>query len=648
MIACVIGNSAHAPSNTYAYAQLQQIGAVVGTIESGEWVLPRDQSGALARKPQLYAWIDAPVLMLTGLYNDFTFRFPTVMASFVTGVLVYLLGRRWYGRTGGLLAACLWASIHHMSKLTYVAVTDMLLTMFITASIFCADRLLFHRTARSRRTPWVIALWATMILGALSKGWGVVNLVLVGGTLGVATAVIPGFGVLGAVKGAGRKLSLAVRLVLRRWRRAARATRLGWGMLAMVGVLAPVWIAMRLKGGEEFHKIVYYEFYSRITGRGDVVPHSSSAPPILHLLYYMFPATVFAIGAMVLSGPRRWFSRTSPIAIPLIWIAAVVVPFSLAHGFRPDYLLPAYAAGALMGAWAIEEVHRRARQGGRTVSGLRHSFAAASIIICLSLIVVPAIYLLHEHVPRAIAKNFRLPAVTAPETWWILTALIPIGALGLAATIRASLRWRIRTLAAIAIVAMLGVMFVDRHFITRSAVTGDGERMVRFARTTKQIIGVDRFAVARARKLATALYLGRFGENIFHGLHSPYDADLDTQEAASAFAQERARVGLERLAGSDAVWLVTCDKGLVELGAGQMDESGPYTSKLFGRKVRFRTYPERLGELEISTEPVVSQRWGRMYLIRLDPIALQRRISEKMYLGEVLPAFSSGKQGRTR
>ena len=392
MIACVIGNSAHAPSNTYAYAQLQQIGAVVGTIESGEWVLPRDQSGALARKPQLYAWIDAPVLMLTGLYNDFTFRFPTVMASFVTGVLVYLLGRRWYGRTGGLLAACLWASIHHMSKLTYVAVTDMLLTMFITASIFCADRLLFHRTARSRRTPWVIALWATMILGALSKGWGVVNLVLVGGTLGVATAVIPGFGVLGAVKGAGRKLSLAVRLVLRRWRRAARATRLGWGMLAMVGVLAPVWIAMRLKGGEEFHKIVYYEFYSRITGRGDVVPHSSSAPPILHLLYYMFPATVFAIGAMVLSGPRRWFSRTSPIAIPLIWIAAVVVPFSLAHGFRPDYLLPAYAAGALMGAWAIEEVHRRARQGGRTVSGLRHSFAAASIIICLSLIVVPAIY----------------------------------------------------------------------------------------------------------------------------------------------------------------------------------------------------------------------------------------------------------------
>ena len=135
LIACVIASSAHAPSNTYIHAQLQQIGAVIGTIESGEWLLPRDQGGGLARKPQLYAWIDAPLLMLTGIYNDLTFRFPTVIASFVTGILVYFLGRRWFGRRVGLLAACLWAIPHHMGKAMYVAVTDMMLSMWILVSI---------------------------------------------------------------------------------------------------------------------------------------------------------------------------------------------------------------------------------------------------------------------------------------------------------------------------------------------------------------------------------------------------------------------------------------------------------------------------------------------------------------------------------
>ena len=53
VVGAVIAISATAPSNTYTYAQLQQIGAVVGTVQSGNWLLPRDQLRGLARKPQL-------------------------------------------------------------------------------------------------------------------------------------------------------------------------------------------------------------------------------------------------------------------------------------------------------------------------------------------------------------------------------------------------------------------------------------------------------------------------------------------------------------------------------------------------------------------------------------------------------------------
>ena len=92
VVGAVIAIAATAPSTTYAYAQLQQIGAVVGTIQSGDLLLPRNQMGVLAHKPQLYTWLDAAVLAATGIYHDLTFRMPTVAASLVAGVLVYRTG----------------------------------------------------------------------------------------------------------------------------------------------------------------------------------------------------------------------------------------------------------------------------------------------------------------------------------------------------------------------------------------------------------------------------------------------------------------------------------------------------------------------------------------------------------------------------
>ncbi|MCD4699320.1 MAG: glycosyltransferase family 39 protein, partial [Phycisphaerae bacterium] len=295
VVAVVITVAATGPSTTYAYAQLQQIGAVVGSIESGNWLLPRDQLGGLAIKPQLYAWLDGPVLMITGIYNDFTFRLPTVFASLITGVLVYFLGRRWYGRRVGLLAACLWATAQHMGKMSYVAITDMLLSLWILLAIMCADRLLFHRAPRGQRWKWAIGLWAAMILGAVTKGWGIANLILIGGALALATAAGPGFKALRLAGDSGTELVLLLRIVGRRWRRAMKATYFAWGILAMVVVLTPIWVGMFIQGGDEFAKIFNRDVFQRITGSGENPPHSRSTGPALNLLYYALPMSVFAV-----------------------------------------------------------------------------------------------------------------------------------------------------------------------------------------------------------------------------------------------------------------------------------------------------------------------------------------------------------------
>ena len=51
------------------------------------------------------------------------------------------------------------------------------------------------------------------------------------------------------------------------------------------------------------------------------------------------PATLCALAALVLAAFNAFEKRRKRLVIPLCWIVGVVLPFSLTHGFRPDYLL---------------------------------------------------------------------------------------------------------------------------------------------------------------------------------------------------------------------------------------------------------------------------------------------------------------------
>jgi 4-amino-4-deoxy-L-arabinose transferase-like glycosyltransferase len=630
-VACVIAIAAHAPTNTPAHSQIRWIGVWIGALKEGNYLLPTNHMGEVAHKPQLYIWVQAAVLKATGLYNDFIFRLPTVVASLATAAMVYLLGRRWYGRRTGLLAAWLWGTTLLMRRMSYICTTDMLLTMWVTASVLCVDRLLFHRASGRRRWWWAVGLWATMILGGLTKGWGVVNPALVGGFVAMACAARGGFAALRTQKHLARKLLLAARLVGRRWRRAARQVHLLWGLLAMAAVLVPIWVGMFAVGGEQFRQVVQYEIVQRITGSGEA-PHRTSAPPVAHLMYYMLPATVFALGAFLVP-PRRWFRRASPVALPGAWVLAVVVVFSIPHGFRPDYLLPCFAGGALMAAWAVDELARRGRAPGRLNSFLRHAFAAPAVVIGLFLLLVPPVFLWRDAVPAFVARLLPAPAVARPETWWILAATMGLGAAVLALGVRASLRWRIRRLAVLAVVGMLGVVFVERHMISREARTGEGERMIRFAERVGEAIGDEAFAVYRAERLATEVYLGRFGLR----LTDPWaveDAAGGGGEEGLTRDQLRGLLALRLLRRRDDLrWLVTCDRGLVEFGAAVEDPSGDFTLRAPEGNIRYATRPEALGEAVVASRPVASGGWGRMYLIRLQPERIAESIRGRIYLG---------------
>ena len=592
----MIAICARGPCNTYAYAQAWNAGTGMGILERGDWLLPRDQMGRVPRKPPLLAWAEAAVLSVVPVRDDFVFRVPTILAGLATAVLVYLFGRRWFDRRTGLLAACLWLVGLHMGKQLYLVTTDMLLTLWITASIFSADRLLFNRTSAPGRTKWLIGLWASMILAALSKGWGIVSVPVVGGFVALASALEPGFGELGGL-GLGARLAGAARLVPRRWGAAIRRVGLGWGLLAMVAVLGALLGGQLLRGGQELRDVMNFEIVQRATGGGDSPPSPSHGPRVLNLIYFALPGSVFAIGAVIL-GSRR-------MVRPLCWAAAVVVPFLLPHGFRSDYLLPAYGAVALMGGWAVEELVRRRANRGRAASAVRHMIAAAPVVIGLGLAGASLAYLLRGHMPQSWQRLLPMPIWTQPETWYVVSGLVAVGAATLGLAVFTSLAWRIHALAWVTIISMLGVHYFASNILSRHAVQPDGEIIRAFSMRARSIMGRDSFAVTGIRQLGCELYIGRFGR---------------TDSAGQPFVSAR-QVDL-----SDAAWLIVADRGLLDLGAAEADPNGDYKAYKAGR---YRTTPQDLGQVVLASAPVRDRDFGRVYLIRLRrPLRLSGQASQ--------------------
>ncbi|HDY64963.1 MAG TPA: hypothetical protein ENH84_01865 [Phycisphaerae bacterium] len=599
LVATMIAIRANAPSNTYSYAQFWQIRASIDQLNGGSMLLPSiDAAGTPARKGQLYAWMLTAAMKLTGANGDFIYRIPTILAACGLAVLIYFLARRWYNRRVGLMAACLWITALHMSKLIYLGTTDMLLAWWIGVCVFCADRLTFH-PIRRRRWAWAVAFWGAMILAAITKGWGIVNLAVLGGFLALASGVAPGFTALRRASGAGKVL-LALRLLVRRWWATIRAMHLGWGLLGMCAVMLPLWWGMLHVGGEEFRRTVHYEVWQRLTGRGEHAPGGSSVPMVAHLYYNLLPVSVFAGCAFFLVRPRRWLNRRSPIALPLCWIIAVLVAFAIPSGFRPDYLLPCYAAVALMGAWAVEELFKPARYDARGIKHLRRICQGVPFVLAVGLIAVALLYLLHSYLPAPLGRVIHLPPRLGGGVWYVLAVLPVLGIAIFCAGVRAIRRRRLTLVVAGTCAGMLGLLFCNANLFTRGARTGDGDVMVRFAEDIKPFVGADDFMIYAAIKLGPEPYLGRFGREL-------------TSAPSSVITV---------INGSKERWLITSDIGLLHLGAYRLDANGPVNLELEKdarkRQYRFRTRPQDIGSLRVrSDRPIKFEKWGTIYLIEL-------------------------------
>jgi len=136
-------------------------------LASGDFVVPREQGEVFANRPPLTNWLLAGFMSLTGRQDAWTVRFPSLLATLGTSLLIYVCGRSFLSRFGAMVGACAFATMGQVLQLGRHAESEPILTLFVAASLL--GWLAFYLTDRSPLHTWLIG-YGFAALAGLAKG----------------------------------------------------------------------------------------------------------------------------------------------------------------------------------------------------------------------------------------------------------------------------------------------------------------------------------------------------------------------------------------------------------------------------------------------------------------------------------------------
>jgi 4-amino-4-deoxy-L-arabinose transferase-like glycosyltransferase len=287
--------------------------------EAGTWVVPTFNYELRTAKPVMLYWLQRASYAAFGV-SEWSARFPSVLASWLTILLTYELARRMFGRGTGLLAGIVLASAIEFCMLAHAATPDATLLLFTVLTFF-----LFwmgHENGSRRWWTWTAAACG---LAALTKG-----------PVGVA---LPGL----------------VLLLYFAWNREP-GRLLDWKLLRAAGVfllVAGPWYG--LVTSETRGEWAKAFFLNENVNRALTSMEDHSGPVFYHaaaLLALFAPWSVFLAGT-VWFGVKETVSNANevrPHRFLICWFGAYLVFFSLVRTKLPNYVLPLYPALAILTA----------------------------------------------------------------------------------------------------------------------------------------------------------------------------------------------------------------------------------------------------------------------------------------------------------
>lgn len=136
-------------------------------IETGDWVVPREQGVVFPNRPPLANWAIACSMLLFGDSESLAVRFPALLATLLTTLLIYACGRSFLDRFGALVAAAGYATMGQVLQIGRHAESEPLFTLFTAASLL--GWLSCYLRGRSPWITWSVG-YGMAALAALTKG----------------------------------------------------------------------------------------------------------------------------------------------------------------------------------------------------------------------------------------------------------------------------------------------------------------------------------------------------------------------------------------------------------------------------------------------------------------------------------------------
>lgn len=331
-------------------------------LESGDYLTPRYNGNPFFDKPVLLYWLMALAFKLWGP-TEFAARFWSAASGMGLLAITYLFGTAVASARVGLLAILILASGMELVVLSHAALTDMLLTFFITAALYSfyqGHRKSAQALDRPVKGGWMLAGYVLMGLAVLTKG--PVGMVIPIGTVMIYLLATGCFreGLSRARLFLGLGLFLLVTLP---WYGAIVKTH-GWFFVEDFFLEHNIRRFTGVMGGHAGTPF----YYLGILAVG-FFPWSAFLPS---LLWDLVPRSVAQLRT---SEPQRRL-----VVYLLIWVGFVFLFFSLATTKLPNYIAPLFPAASLLVALWWDRGLSESPKGNRGL-GL-------SVVLLLVLVVV--------------------------------------------------------------------------------------------------------------------------------------------------------------------------------------------------------------------------------------------------------------------
>ena len=305
-------------------------------LERGDLITPTLNYVNYFEKPPLLYWLNAGSMKLLG-QNEFAARFPSALAGLLTVLVTYVAGRSLLDRRSGLIGAFMLGSSAGFLFQSRIILTDMLLTLCLSAALFC---FLLATQSQEKRRPFFYRLFFIFCaLAVLTKG--LIGIVLPAGII------------------------FCYLLLGRRWHILPEIPW-GSGLFLFLLVAAPWFVLVSLKNPEFPHFFFIREHFQRFTS----TIHRRSQPawfflPIL--LLTMLPWSFFIPGSLKKAWQERHTTRQVTLFL-LIWPLVIILFFSLSSSKLIPYILPVFPPLALLIARrAASQWHSRRPDHGPAV-----------------------------------------------------------------------------------------------------------------------------------------------------------------------------------------------------------------------------------------------------------------------------------------